>query len=177
MSAQRTGNLLGALACAVVEQIETGLKTHPNQNSTWFAALNLIGCFEGCSNNQLGQALGLSHPATVRLVDKLEAKGHVTSAPGQDRRAVALHLTSQGQTRIRQALAHRSQVLDTLVEHLPIDQRHALDAIADTLLTAITTSPVAGAHLCRFCDETSCEQNRCPVHQRAFELARPSVDR
>lgn len=176
VSPQRTSNLLGALACAVVEQIETGLKTHPNQNSTWFAALNLIGCFDGCSNNQLGQALGLSHPATVRLVDKLEVAGLVTSAPGQDRRAVALHLTSQGQTRTRQALAHRSRVLDTLVEHLPLDQQHALDSIADTLLTTVTTSPMAGAHLCRFCDETACEQARCPVHRRAVHLARLSTD-
>ena len=93
MSKLRTANLLGALAGAIAERQERHGKAHPNETSSAAAALNVIGFYEGCSNGELAEALGLSHTATVRLVDKLEAGGLVISATGADRRAVALRLT------------------------------------------------------------------------------------
>lgn len=172
MSARRTGNLLGALACAVVERVDGELRSHPNQNSTWLGALNLIACFDGCSNQQLAAALGLSHPATVRLVDKLEAAGLVEGHPGHDRRAVALHLTPAGHRHLGETLTRRADLLEQIVAGLNPGQRTALDTATSTLLHTLTDSPLTGAHLCRFCDERSCPQDHCPVHQRAVELAR-----
>jgi hypothetical protein len=48
-------------------------KAHPNETSSATAALNVIGFYDGCSNGALSQALGLSHTAADRLVDKAGA--------------------------------------------------------------------------------------------------------
>src|SRR5882724_4448772 len=75
MTKLRTANLLGALAGEIAGRLERHGRIHPNETSSAAAALNVIGFYEGCSNSALSRALGLSHPATVRLVDKLEAAG------------------------------------------------------------------------------------------------------
>ena len=77
----------------VTNLLDRQLKTHPNQTNSSAAALNIIAYYEGCTNARLAKALCLSHPATVRLVDKLEAEGLVESRDAADGRAVSLHLT------------------------------------------------------------------------------------
>ena len=170
MSKTRTANLLGALAGAVVEESQAPLKQHPNQNASSIAALKLISESGGCSNAELSQALGLSHAATVRLVDKLEAAALVESGRGADRRAVALRLTGAGRARVRALLERRGRALEAIVDALPAEQRHQLDGIAETLLRTLTDAPLTGAHICRLCDERACPPDRCPVHRRAEEL-------
>ena len=171
MSTTRTANLLGALAGAVVDELQA---PHSSRSTSSAAALKLIGDAEGCSNVELSQALKLSHPATVRLVDKLEAAGLVESRAGADRRAVALHLTPAGRRRLRALLDRRTSALDAVVDLLPAEQRRQLDSIAETLLGAMTRTPLEGAHICRLCDELACPSGRCPVHRRALELLPPA---
>ena len=171
MSRLRTANLLGALAGAISDRLEARLRSHPNQNSSAAAALNLIAVFEGCSNAILGAGLKLSHPATVRLVDKLEAAGLVESRTSvADRRAVALFLTPAGAARAREMLQQRCVDLEATVDLLSADQRRQLDGIAETLLAALTTTPIEGGHICRLCDDVICPQEICPVHQKAVAL-------
>lgn len=172
MSKLRTANLLGALAGAVNDRLDAQLRSHPNQNSSAAAALNLIALYEGCSNAMLSAGLKLSHPATVRLVDKLEAAGLVESRTGAaDRRAVALFLTPGGQVRTREVLQQRCVALEAVIDLLTPDQRRQLDGIAETLLAALTTTPLEGGHICRLCDEVICPQDICPVHQKAVVLS------
>lgn len=167
MTKLRTANLLGALAVAVSDKLDNHLKSHPNQTDSSAAALHLLGLFEGCSNSQLSAALKLSHPATVRLIDKLEADGLATSKPGTDRRSVALFLTAAGRKRVRAILQERCVALEAIVDALSPQQRTQLDGIAETLLRSFATSPVEGAYICRLCDEIACPPERCPVHSEA----------
>ena len=102
----RTANLLGALSTEIAGRLEQQLRKHPNATDSGVAALNIIGFYEGCSNGALSRALQLSHTATVRVVDKLEAAGLVESRSARDRRSVALYLTSRGRTRARRARPH-----------------------------------------------------------------------
>lgn len=173
MSAPRTQNLLGALSGAVAERLEPQDKGHPNQTDSSVAALKLIAQQKGCSNVALSQALGLSHPATVRLVDKLEAAGLVKRRPGTDRRTVALHPTPAGLARLRAVLEQRGAALEDVVALLTPEQRRQLDGIAETLLRGLTATPLGAAHTCRLCDEGACPPARCPVHIRAHELLAP----
>lgn len=159
----RCANMLGALSAAVVEQVKTALLSHPNHNDSSLAALKLVGEFEGCSNSQLSQALGLSHTATVRLTDKLVASGLVDRAPAADRRAVSLSLTSEGRMRVDDALQTRMTVLRDLVADLDEGVVGSLGDALTVMLRALTTTPLAGAHICRLCREQSCPQ--CPVHE------------
>ena len=171
MSRLRTANLLGALAGEIAGRLDRRLKTHPNQTDSAVAALNLIGLYEGCSNNALSQALKLSHPATVRLVDKLEATGLVESRAGEDRRSVALYLTELGRSRARAAIEDRCEALGDIIDVLSPEQQKHLDDIADTLLRSLTTSAMEAGHICRLCDEIVCPGDHCPVHQTAIRLA------
>jgi MarR family transcriptional regulator, negative regulator of the multidrug operon emrRAB len=170
MDIKRTANLLGALAGAVVHGLENRPKAHPNENSSSLAALNLLGGQPGCTNVELSQALKLSHPATVRLVDKLEEAGWVEGQPGPDKRAVALHLTAAGRKRVRLIAQERGANLLRVVDPLSPTQRRQLDNITQTLLRAMTTSGLEAAHICRLCDDTACPAQSCPVHQAALAI-------
>lgn len=171
MTSARTANLLGALAAALGERAAVSFGDHPNQTDTASSALKLVAEAEGCSNAELALALGLSHPATVRLLDRLEQAALVERRQAADRRAVALHVTPAGRRRARAAVRTRGQVLQAAIQTLSPVQLEHLEEIATVLLTALTTSPLEGAHICRLCDEASCPHASCPVHQRAHALA------
>ena len=170
MSKLRTANLLGALAGELAGRLDRSGKTHPNETSTAAAALNVIGFYEGCSNGALARALGLSHTATVRLVDKLEVLGLVVSEIGTDRRSVALSLTEAGRERARTIVRTRCLMLGELVGRLTPEQCQQLDAIAETLLRSMVDAAADADHICRLCDDEACPPDRCPVHQKAAAI-------
>jgi DNA-binding MarR family transcriptional regulator len=66
---ERTGNLLGALALTLADQIGTG--------SDAAALITLRNYAEGEPLELLRRALALSHPGVVRLADRLERRGLV----------------------------------------------------------------------------------------------------
>jgi MarR family transcriptional regulator, negative regulator of the multidrug operon emrRAB len=166
----RTANLLGALAGEIADRLERHGKLHASETSSAAAALNVIGFYEGCSNGALSHALGLSHTATVRVVDKLEAAGLVVSETGADKRSVALYLTRRGRERARAIVHRRCVLLGDVVEVLTPEQRVQLDALAETLLRSMGEAARDADHICRLCDGTECPPEECPVHQRGIEL-------
>jgi MarR family transcriptional regulator, negative regulator of the multidrug operon emrRAB len=170
MSKLRTANLLGALATEIAGRLERHGRHHPNETSSAAAALNVIGFYEGCSNGALSRALGLSHTATVRLVDKLEAADLVVSEPGADKRAVALRLTELGRERARAAVHERCVLLGDVVDLLAPAQRQSLDEILEVLLRSMVEAAQDADHICRLCDSEACPPEKCPVHQRAVAL-------
>jgi DNA-binding MarR family transcriptional regulator len=171
MSKLRTANLLGALSGEVVGRLERRLKGHPNATDSAVAALNVLGFWDGCSNAELARVLGLSHPATVRLVDKLEAAGLAEARPGRDRRAVALHLTEAGRTRMRAVLTDRCVALAEVTEALTPAEQDQLAGLLEKLLRGAVTSPERAGHICRLCDEIACPEAECPVHLAAMEMS------
>jgi MarR family transcriptional regulator, negative regulator of the multidrug operon emrRAB len=170
MSKLRTANLLGALAGEIADRIEREGKLHPNETSSATAALNVIGFYEGCSNGALSRALGLSHTATVRLVDKLELSGLVRSERGADKRAVALRLTRHGRESAPAVVHDRCLRLGDLIEVLTPRQRRQLDDIAEALLKSMVKAAQDADHICRLCDGAACPTRQCPVHQKAVAL-------
>lgn len=173
MSRLRTANLLGALAMEVADRAEKHGRLHPNETNSATAALNVIGFYEGCSNGALSCSLRLSHTATVRLVDKLEAAGLVVSEPGADKRAVALRLTELGRERARAAVHERCVLFADVIDALSMSQQRHLDQILEILLRSMVTAARDADHICRLCDGEECPPEQCPVHQKAlaFEAA------
>ena len=173
MSRLRTANLLGALSVAVSDRLERELKSHPSQTDSAAAALNLIGFYEGCTNGALSASLGLSHTATVRLLDKLEAQDLVERrAAESDQRAVALYLTRKGRARLREVLAARCAALCDMIASLSRSEERQLGHLLERLLKAATKTAADADHICRLCDETACPAGICPVHQVGVALAR-----
>src|SRR5207244_11393948 len=61
------------------------------------ALVALLESLEDATTQQLSDVIGLTHSATVRLVDRLVANGYVLrQASGRDGRTVAIRLTKAG---------------------------------------------------------------------------------
>lgn len=166
----RAANLLGAVATEIAVRLESRAKRHANATGSVDAALNVIGLYEGCTNGELGAALGLSHTATVRCVDKLEAEQWAVRETGTDKRSVALRLTETGRLRAQATMRDRCEFLAGFVDALTPEQRSQLECIAETLLRASVQAAKDAWFICRLCDPVLCPPDACPVHQKAIEL-------
>jgi DNA-binding MarR family transcriptional regulator len=92
-----------------------------------FAILRWVAQDEGRSQQALGDALGIAPSRMVALIDELEERGLVERRTNpSDRRARALHVTTDGRrllaTAMERALAHEAQ----LCAPLTLDERQAL---------------------------------------------------
>lgn len=163
-------NVIGALALTVSDMVlnVTGIEAPSNISA---AGLTLIGHVPGISINELSHGLCLSHPGTVRLVDRMEAEGLVRrDRSTNDGRAVALHLTAAGKEREGEILSSRRTVLSKLLALLSNEEHAALAQISQKLLTAILKDEDHALRICRLCDSAACTQ--CPVDA---ELLRKST--
>jgi MarR family transcriptional regulator, negative regulator of the multidrug operon emrRAB len=164
MTRLRTANLLAAFAREITERVEAQLKTHPNQTDSAIAALNVMSFWDGITNAELARALRLSHTATVRLVDKLEAQGLVRAAPGKDRRATYLHLTAAGEKVAHPALVDRCVAVDSYLRILTPAEQKQLAGLLEKLIRPLATDEFATSHFCRLCNFTACPGEECPMH-------------
>src|SRR3954452_15584293 len=93
-----TANVLGAVVDALARDLEAAMAASASRAGGRAAALTALAAFaSGSPIDRLAGSLGLSHSRVVRLVDQLEADGHVTRSRGTaDRRAVHVTLTETG---------------------------------------------------------------------------------
>lgn len=170
MDDERTSNLLGALALGVVDAFHAGVEANAGYGGETPAALVTLGVEPGLSINQLRQILNLSHPGTVRLVDRLEKEGLVERRSGADGRTLALFLSDAGHERRRAILRERRQQLQLALNGLTSDEREQLTTLLEKMLSAMTTSQLRAFALCRLCDEDVCPGDRCPVEQQYWRI-------
>ncbi|MEO0420497.1 MAG: MarR family winged helix-turn-helix transcriptional regulator [Pseudomonadota bacterium] len=163
----QTANLLGAVALAVSDRIHATARQIVSHSGETPAALVVIGYGTGPSNDQLRRILRLSHPGTVRLVDRLVKDGLVERKKGQDRRAVALHLTPQGSALREQLLSGRLAAVRPFVEALPKPERETLSETLRSMLKALEPSDEERQSLCRMCDNRVC--TNCPIPAQFHE--------
>src|SRR5262245_53660826 len=111
--AGRTENLLAACSLALAERVRTAGETATGLGAGAPAAVvSVSGFLDGQSVNSLAHVLEMSHPGTVRLVDRLEHEGLVErrrDAP--DGREVRLVATDQGRAAARRILAARKAAM------------------------------------------------------------------
>jgi MarR family transcriptional regulator, negative regulator of the multidrug operon emrRAB len=163
MSIPRTANLLGALSVAVVDLVAESTSASAGHGATAPAALATLFNTDGISVGELARVLGLSHPGTVRLVDRLVADGLVSRQRGADGREVSLRLAAKGKRTARAVLAARSQVLEEALGALTPNDVRALDRVISRLLTTLTSTVDSADHTCRLCDDRTCPSTTCPV--------------
>jgi MarR family transcriptional regulator, negative regulator of the multidrug operon emrRAB len=158
---ERIANLLGAMALAVIDRVETAARATLKHGGETPAALVVIGYGKGMSNDTLRRILGLSHPGAVRLVDRLVAEGLAERRPGRDGREVALHLTRQGQRARSQLLASRIEAIRPLLATLGKDDQAQFGVLLHRMLAAMDTTEMQRYTMCRLCDDRVCEN--CPL--------------
>ncbi|MGP1397598.1 MAG: MarR family winged helix-turn-helix transcriptional regulator [Inquilinaceae bacterium] len=174
MNDERTANLLGALALALTDRMTEEAETRAEHGAAAPAALVSVGADPGLSVGALAQVIGITHSATVRLVDRLAGDGLMERRAGVDGRSVGLRLTRRGAARRRAILSSRRQVLSEALAALPEDGHAVLTPLIETLLAAMTKDRRQADHICRLCDEDVCPEATCPVECAALRAGAAS---
>src|SRR5438067_10399835 len=127
----RQANLLGALALGAVDRLHEAVAADDERSLSASAALIHLRLRPGQSIDFLARVLGVSHPAAVRLVDRLEDEGLVERRAGVDARSRALVLTRPGQRAAAGALSERLDVLGGVLEPLSAAERRQLEPLLE----------------------------------------------
>lgn len=126
------------------------------------SALTTIGLHPGISIRWLSHGLMLSHPGTVRLVDRLVDAGLVARRTAEeDGRAVSLWLTDKGNEVCQSLLKKRGRSVAGLLKSLTDKERTQLERIAEKLLSASYVGEAMAVRTCRWCDGEACTD--CPI--------------
>lgn len=163
---ERTTNLLGALALGLTDRISSGTKEILDRSGETAAAIIVIGYVPGLSVQILRQVLDLSHPGTVRLVDRLAEDGLVERREAEDGRAVALHLTRRGGNLRKRLMRRRLDTLEAALEGVTSDERRALGNLIAKVLTNLPETEMGKHRICRLCDVQTCKE--CPIPGNAI---------
>lgn len=154
-------NVVGAFALSLSDALlkATQLKS-PKSISA--AGLTLIGHVPDITIYELSFGLGLSHPGTVRLVDRMAADGLVTRKRSTtDGRAITLSLTDAGKTVEERILLSRREVLHDALSSLSSTELETFSTISAKLIAEMLTDEETALKICRLCDIDQC--NNCPV--------------
>ena len=157
----RTANLLGVLGLAVADRIEAAAREIVNHAGETPAAVVVLGYASGMTNDKLRRILRLSHPGSVRLIDRLVADGLAERREGRDKRETALHLTKRGVAAREKLLAGRLAAIRVLLSPLSKDENAQLAALIHKALHGQRTDDMDRYNLCRLCDDRVCTD--CPI--------------
>ncbi len=157
----RTANLLGVVGLAVADRIEAAARDILSHAGETPAALVVIGYGTGPSNDQMRRVLGLSHPGTVRLIDRLVADGLVERREARDKRAIALYLSKRGKALREELLKERLASIRQLLKPLTSAEQETFAALLHKMLSSMETTDMERRTLCRLCDNRVC--TNCPI--------------
>jgi DNA-binding MarR family transcriptional regulator len=168
----RRDNLLGALVLTLADRIRDETEGVLGHTGGAAAALAAIAQQPGGTVEDLRRAIGRSHPAAVRIVDRLVELGLVARRPSGRGPAVALTATAEGRERAREVLAVRRRVIGETMPDLAPEETATLTVILERALENAAELP-RGATVCRLCDKGRCRRDECPVVRG---LARQGVE-
>ncbi len=158
----RLTNLFGALALGVSDRVRWEALDETALGGEASAALVVIGHTPDLSIDQLGRVLGLSHPGTVRLVDRLTSANLAQRKVSPlDRRTAALSLTPTGRKQRSVVLKRRSAALKAMLSVVSAEDRGVLERVADAMLKTLPHDAASALSVCRYCNERQCAN--CPM--------------
>jgi DNA-binding MarR family transcriptional regulator len=162
----RTTNLLGATALAIADRMGAQMRGMLDRSGEAAPAIVVLGYAPGLSVEILRQVLALSHPGTVRLIDRLEEDGLVVRRKAVDGRAVALHLTTEGEKLRAQLMDRRVDLLESALDGLTGDERMVFGQLLARVLANLPESEMAKHRICRLCAVRLCSD--CPIPGHAI---------
>lgn len=160
-----TANLLGVVALAVADRIEDSARSILNRAGETPAALVVIGYGTGPSIDRIRRILGLSHPGTVRLIDRLAEDGLVERREAEDKREVSLYLTKRGKALREEVLKGRLGAIRPLLSPLSKAEQDTFTTLLHKMLSSMETTDLERCTLCRMCDKRVCSD--CPIPSRS----------
>ncbi len=171
----RVVQLLGVTSLAAMDRLRTAVAA----GEVEAGALVHVQAWPGGSVGDLAGVVGLSQPATVRLVDRLVDQELVRREPGRDRRTVALVLTEAGSRAADAVLVARTQALAPLLADLSSEERATLEGLLGRVVARVAEDRPGAVRVCRLCDRETCTSDPgCPLeHTTRPGDARPARGR
>jgi DNA-binding MarR family transcriptional regulator len=165
-SSEHSANVLGALALRLHDRMSAAVAEAAGEAESGATTLSWLAQF--AAQPQVGllhRMLGLTPSGAVRLVDRLEADGHLRRGPGADGRSTSVQLTAGGRRVARRVAAARLAVLSDALAVLDNDERETLDRLVSKVLVGLKRDRSATRFMCRLCDATACghADGACPV--------------
>jgi DNA-binding MarR family transcriptional regulator len=161
---RHTANILGALAVLIQDRVEGAWQSALDLSPMAAAALVQIEGEPGCPIELVAGRIGLTHSATVRVIDKLAERGLVEKDRARkDARAQSLGLSKAGKRVAQQLHAARNQVTDDLLKDLAPGQRAALEEAISAILHRCVAPGREADVTCRVCDDRRCSPDICPI--------------
>lgn len=163
--ADRLAQLLGALALSTTDRFRKSVEGSLGRAGAHAGALVHLDAYPGDSVRALADVLAVSHPAAVKLADRLAADGLLERRRGGDRRTVALHLTATGHRAATRVLADRAGELGSLLAALDGEERSALEPLLEKLVSGLASDRPDALIVCRLCDRDTCcaAPHGCPL--------------
>lgn len=162
-------NRLAALATALDDAVHAETE---DLSPSAVAALQTIRQNGPLAIQDVAKTIGLTHSATVRLIDRLE-KDWLVRRLGRKGREVRVEVTARGRRRAAQFQDRRLAIADGLLEALEADERVTFAGIVDKLLAATVSDAEGAVRTCRSCEREGCRKAGCPVEVAARELPPP----
>jgi MarR family transcriptional regulator, organic hydroperoxide resistance regulator len=90
-------------------------------------ALTHVGERQKCSIGEIADGLSVTHPAAVKMVDRLVKKGMLTrSISSSDHRQAEIQITAGGRELVNTVRRERTERLSRVLEQMPADERAAM---------------------------------------------------
>lgn len=121
------------------------------------------------SIGEIAEGLGTSHPASVKLVDRLEKKGFVERNPSaSDRRVSVVELTELGRELVEKTIAQRTEILAKAMERMDEPELEGLMRGLESLLSGVLGDRTTVDSICLKCgdDHIGC----CIVNRTHLEM-------
>ena len=103
--------------------------------------LELLSKYNGLTQQQVAQMLGIRPQSASEAVATLEEQGLIVKSPNpQDKRSVLLHITPEGRDRQAQMLEERMQNACRIFASLNEEEKHTLQCLLEKVVTALDES-------------------------------------
>ncbi|MCX7597243.1 MAG: MarR family transcriptional regulator [Armatimonadetes bacterium] len=127
---------------------QAGGKLTPTQ----YQALRFIGLHDGACIRDLAASLHVSHPAAVKLVERLAAAGLVLRCPcPEDRRRVCLSLSANGRSVWSEARARHEELVGKALQRMGEEQAASLLGLLLRFVRASVESVDQLGKICLYC--------------------------
>jgi DNA-binding MarR family transcriptional regulator len=163
-----TGNVVVAWAFMVQDRLREEMRRLGLEQRD-LAALTLVAAYEDCSQDWLRARIELTQSGTVRLIDRLAARGLLERGRSSGR-GVPLRLTAAGSALLGRWSQARDQAVASVLEVLPEPVRGSMvQGMTDALRARPRLRAEADA-TCRACTWPACSAD-CPVDRSVAPVA------
>jgi len=127
------------------------------------AAINLVVHADGVSVTDLARQLGLSHSATVRVVDRLESRRLLVRDHTPKGRLIHIRATARGRRLVAARLDAQREWVESALAHIDESRRRELIATLADIAGRLCVGPDDADRACRGCNQAQCLEHGCPL--------------